>query len=460
MPTQDTERDVTGDDQEETSSFSVTEYLKLGNPLVWLRRGVSAVGDQALFAGGNFVLNIFLARWLLPQEYGAYATALTAYTFVIVLHEALLSKPMLVFAAGRFEERFEKYFGTLIYGHVGFCAVAGTALALTSFALPYVVGESVVAPWLSLSVMCPFILLPHFTRKICYAVHKPLLAAQASALYLVVLLVLLYGTHQWWSALTPATAFGIMGGAGLVSGLALVVVLQPTFPRLRWSDGFLQLASRAHWGYGRWTAATGLMGWTPGWIWYIVLPAWVGLEAGGTLRALTNFTLPMSHVLSALGTILVPTFVASKKKSARRYALLFWGCLILLGGAALVYWGLISYFGEMLVAWVYDGKYASQSYLLIILCFVPVIKALTTVADSSLHSSERPDLVFYGSLAAFVLTLTLGLALTYVYGLSGAVWGELCAVLGMVGLAMFFAIRNLRRVYAQHDGNPDGVASR
>ena len=31
--------------------------------------------DQALFSGANFLLNILLARWLLPEAYGAFAVA-------------------------------------------------------------------------------------------------------------------------------------------------------------------------------------------------------------------------------------------------------------------------------------------------------------------------------------------------------------------------------------------------
>lgn len=446
MPIQDTESNVASDEQDTTSASSTTEYFKEGKPLSWLKRGIWAVGDQALFAGSNFVLNILLARWLLPQGYGAYVTALTAYTLVIVIHRSLLSKPMLVFGSGRYEARFEEYLGALLFGHVGFCVASGIVLALTSFALPYVVGKSVVAPWLSFALMCPFVLLPYFTRKACYAVHRPLLAAQASALYLVVLLMLLYITHRGWNALTPTSAFRIMGAAGLVSGVAVVVVLKPKFSRLQWSDAFVQSVTRAHWNYGRWTTASGFMGWTPGQIWYLVLPAWIGLEAGGTLRALMNFTLPIDHTLSALGTVLVPTYVASRKQSAKRYALLFWGCLILFGGTAVLYWGLVSNYGETLVAWVYDGKYAAKSHLLVILCFIPVVKVLITVASSSLHSNERPDLVFYGSVASFALTLTLGLTLTYVYGLAGAAWGNLFAAMAMAGLVMFFAIRGLPQI--------------
>lgn len=455
MPTSNPETRALDHNQSGHSSLSSPGSDEQGRARVWLARGGWAVGDQALFAGGNFILNIFLARWLLPQDYGAYVTALTAFTFVVVIHQALLSDPMLVFGSGRYKERFKEYLGTLLSGHVVVCVAAGIVLVLTSFLLPYLVGEGVVGPWLSLAVACPFILLSYFTRKACYAVHKPFWAAQSSALYLAVLLALLYATHRWGGALTAGSAFGIMGTAGLVSGGALLALLGPRSPRLHRSNAFLRSIGRAHWRYGRWTTATGLMGWAPGWIWYLVLPAWIGLEAGGTLRALTNLALPMGHALGALGAILVPTFVASRNESAKRYGLLFWGCLVLLGGAALLYWGVVSYYGETLVTWVYDGKYAAESYLLIILCFVPVVRALGTVADSSLHASERPDLVFYGSLAALALTLSLGLGLTYIYGLAGAAWGNLWAILAMTGLSMVFALRNLRRVYARHERSPD-----
>ena len=39
----------------------------------WILRGGAAVSEQALFAVGNFVLNVALARSLPPAEYGAFA---------------------------------------------------------------------------------------------------------------------------------------------------------------------------------------------------------------------------------------------------------------------------------------------------------------------------------------------------------------------------------------------------
>ena len=39
----------------------------------WVGKGSLAVLDQGLFAGSNFMLNVLLARWLAPADFGAFA---------------------------------------------------------------------------------------------------------------------------------------------------------------------------------------------------------------------------------------------------------------------------------------------------------------------------------------------------------------------------------------------------
>ena len=41
----------------------------------WLARGFWALMDQGLFAGANFVIHIFLARYLDATSYGTFALA-------------------------------------------------------------------------------------------------------------------------------------------------------------------------------------------------------------------------------------------------------------------------------------------------------------------------------------------------------------------------------------------------
>src|SRR5439155_722855 len=79
--------------------------------LRWVGRGSWAIADQGLFAGTNFLLNVMLARWLSPGEYGAFAVGLAAVFFVGTFHSALLTEPMLVFGPGKYADRAGAYVG-------------------------------------------------------------------------------------------------------------------------------------------------------------------------------------------------------------------------------------------------------------------------------------------------------------------------------------------------------------
>ncbi|MDR7400087.1 MAG: hypothetical protein QN144_12370, partial [Armatimonadota bacterium] len=74
----------------------------LARARVWASRGLWAVADQGLFSGANFVVNVLLARWLSPAEYGAFAVALSIFYLLAGFHSAVLTEPMMVFGAGRY----------------------------------------------------------------------------------------------------------------------------------------------------------------------------------------------------------------------------------------------------------------------------------------------------------------------------------------------------------------------
>src|SRR5438477_212183 len=82
--------------------------------------GFWAIADQGFFAGSNFILNIVLARWLSPNEYGAFGVAFSIFLLVGTLHSSLVTEPMTVFAPGKVRERIQSYLGVCLYGHVAF----------------------------------------------------------------------------------------------------------------------------------------------------------------------------------------------------------------------------------------------------------------------------------------------------------------------------------------------------
>src|SRR6266481_1993479 len=68
---------------------------------VWGLKSVLSLVDQALTSGAGFAVNIFLARWLAPALYGAFAVAFAAALFVAGFHNVLLLEPLSVFGPAR-----------------------------------------------------------------------------------------------------------------------------------------------------------------------------------------------------------------------------------------------------------------------------------------------------------------------------------------------------------------------
>ena len=45
------------------------------------------------YFGCNFLIGVLLGRWLLPEQYGAYALAFAVFLLLSYLHQALLCEP-------------------------------------------------------------------------------------------------------------------------------------------------------------------------------------------------------------------------------------------------------------------------------------------------------------------------------------------------------------------------------
>src|SRR4051812_8746383 len=96
--------------------------------LPWLTKGGLAIADQGVFAASNFLLNILLARWLAPENYGAFALVFSTYLSLLLMHNALFTTPMLVFGQGKYREHFAAYLGVLLRCHLAVMIPGATLL--------------------------------------------------------------------------------------------------------------------------------------------------------------------------------------------------------------------------------------------------------------------------------------------------------------------------------------------
>ena len=411
----------------------------------WLRQGTWTILDQGLFAGANFVVNVLLARWLTPEEFGAFTVAFVVFLLAGTVHGGLLIEPMLVFGSGRFEGRTSAYLRALLRAHAAFAAVAGAALAAVGAVAWAVWGPALGALFLTLAVVQGAVLMQWLLRRACYVVSRPDWAAWTGALYLALLVGGAVAAYHV-GALTGPLALGLMGAASLVAAAVLAVRLGVhRAPR----DRRLAVEARAvHVEYGRWAASTGVLEWGQVAVPVLALPLFVGLEGAGTLRALSNLALPAIQGFAALATLCVPAFVRARyggtfRQTFRQVAGGF-------AGLAVVYGGLVLVLGGPVVEWLYGGTYVATPGMLVCLALLPVVVALANVLTAAVRSAERPSIVFRARSAAVGFAATAGIALTAAFGVVGALAGEVAAHVGEI--AVLF-----RPARASGDGPPAGL---
>lgn len=408
-------------------------------------KGSLAILDQGLFAGSNFLLNVLLARWLEPADYGAFALAYSIFLLLGVFHTAILAEPMLVFGPGRYRERFPEYLGSLLRGHFALMLPGAALLTAVAFLLGWAYSPAVERAFLALAIAGPFILLLWLLRRAFYVRLNPRWSAVGGGVYI---LILLASTVVLRSAglLSPATGFLAMAAASLITCLLLLVLLRPT---LATHSSAIRDVATDHWRYGKWSVATAGPAWFSSNIYFIVLPAWGGLAEAGALKALLNLAMPALHTITALGGLLLPLLVRDRDRGGQRAmtrTMKMFLAVFLSGSVC--YLALLWSFRLQIFNFLYAGTYAEYaSWPLLLVGIMPMLASFLAVLGSALRALERPQFVFWGYLASSGAALAVGGPLAVLAGTEGSLLGMLIyyVVCGLVMLGLLRSHSNFDR---------------
>lgn len=408
----------------------------------WMGRGLWAVLEQGLFATGNFILTILLGRWLTPVEYGAYALAFCIFLFLMTIHTSFLTEPMLVYGAGKYRRQFRRYFRFLLWGHWGLSLILSLLFIPAGLILQKYLQVSVGSLFTVLALVSPMILFLWLTRRAYYAQLRTHVAAVGGVLYFVVVVSGAFLLDHWIPA-SAVNAFLIMGFAATLSGLVLYHLMGEARCQAGPEPGAGEVL-RDHLAFGVWAAPTTLAIWIPANLGFLLLPVWHGLEASGGLKAVSNLLLPVLHVTSAIGTLLVPALVqvdggygTERFRARARVA----GAGLLL--VAVLFWTFLTVYRSDLLFWFY-GAYTEYGPLLILIGLVPMLNVGGVVLAACLKAGRRQDLVFRANLAAASLAVVIGIPLVAIYGVAGAIGTHLLALTGGAILMLLYYRRLCR----------------
>jgi O-antigen/teichoic acid export membrane protein len=392
---------------------------------LWAGKGGLAVLDQGLISGSNFVISVLLARWLVPEQYGAYAVALGINVLLFTVYQSLLLEPMSVFGGSSYRECLRGYLGSLFWIHAAASVCIFVAFGASALVAKILAPASVLpGALLGVTIASPFILFFGLARRSVYLQFSPLRSTIGSFVYSLSLLAALYGLFRG-GLLSPMTAFLLMGLASAATSFYLWTHLRRTLPSRSIIPPGVRESWGRHWRYGRWALAGSFVGWIPAYIYYPLLSSFGGMAHSGQLRALMNLTLPIEQMKGALGLLLIPYAARIQHMKGRSGAqkLSIKLTLLVLAGAV-AYWAAILPLQRPLFHLLYSGRYSEVVHLLPVVAIGSVVWTAAYGPAIVLRGMNSPQSYFLAWALATGVSLIVGIPATWRYGLTGAIWGS------------------------------------
>jgi O-antigen/teichoic acid export membrane protein len=407
----------------------------------WATKGGFAIIDSGLTSGSNFLMSILLARWMSAEQYGSYALAFSLFLLILLLYQALVLEPMMVFGSSDYRDCMRSYIRKAACCFVGLGLIISTLLAIAAVAvrcLGFGTGLSGALSGLAFATPCIFYFW--FMRRLFYLTLSPGPAASGALVYLVMVTGGVFLAHSQ-GMLSPFAAFFLMGVGALSTGLVLMVCAKANLPASDLGPSLRETITH-HWRYGRWAFASCIASWIPGYIYFPVLSAFAGITAAGELRALMNLSAPISQAYAAMSMLLLPyatrAEISTNRRATMRMARLITGLFL---AGALAYWALVIPLRDSILALLYARKYTTIAFLVPWLAIESLLLSIENGPAIMLRAMKTPASLFTAKICGTLVTAVFGIAFACVYGTKGALAAMILSNVTVIAASVFILKR-------------------
>lgn len=397
----------------------------------WGLKGGLAILDQGVFSGANFLLNILLARWLIPEQYGAYAIGYSALFFFLQFLGAYILEPMAVLGPSNYPANLAGYLASqvrlylILIGSLG-CILAVIVLFFKKFGLNPLISNIFVAISISLTLL----LLPWMLRRVFYVLGRLDTALVGSVIYALFMILLVVLVKEW-GFLTGISTILILAFSGLFSGMFLLAQLKHA-NIYKLSLPMTVLFSE-NWKIGKWLIISSVLVTIANQMQLWITAGFLGLHESGALRALQILIQPMMLTITALTALAIPKlsieFSTGRFRSFNRKIISLSGLLLFW---AIVFEIFLLVFSARIELIVYQGKFSFYASLLPIWGIAPLFLAYSSGIQAGFQSAQKPKALLIASALWAFGSFSLGIPLTLKMGIWGASWSAIIGYLVFV----------------------------
>jgi len=395
------------------------------------------MADQALISLATFVTMLVLARELSINSFGQFVLINTGLQIVLSFQGPLITQPHNVLAFRHGDENYRAYTSTCLFAQAG--------LALLTLAV-FAMVAAVIAMWdkssATLVLLMAFAAMAwqgqEFFRRIMYTEERPVGAFVND--------VASYGGQ--------ILLIGVMLSAGILSAGTAIIAIAVTsciaaafgfYQTHRSFDGRFRMDYlRSNWRHSRWLVGAAGSSLINRHLWYYMLALLSGPAATATFAAVAILLRPIGILVTSIETML-PTHLARRlTSSGRLHGFQAHRPAFLIAPVIALYCVVIVAGGDAILGILYGDTYQDQTILIFLFAVFYSLGYLQAILDSTLRALDQTRPIFVASIAAAILTLTVGWALTGWLTVEGAALG---AILNSI-VALFIVSRRVKEAVA------------
>lgn len=379
-----------------------------------------ALADQALVSGSNFLLGVFLARFLGIDQYGIFAILWLVVLFALSFHQAAISKPMLSFLPQKTGKSKQIYIQGLNASQF-FLSILLLLLAFAEYTMAW--SRYFLEDYYS---FVPLI-LAITALQIHHDFYRKLGFAQSQFIKILSLDIILYGIPLvgilllfFFDILNLTNTLYCILGANTLS--VLVGVFQNEFPVFNKES--IQTVFEAHYSFSKWLVGTALLQWLSGNFFILTGATLLGAVAIGAIRICQNI-MGLSHVLFLLMENLIPVQAAKHFQTGGSQAAISY-LLKITYQTGIPFLGLmitLSFSAPYLIDFIYGETYIPYSYIIIVFSIMYLFVFISNPLRFALRTLGDTKPIFMAYVASTIFSLLAAYPFLEYWGLNGLLAG-------------------------------------
>jgi O-antigen/teichoic acid export membrane protein len=390
----------------------------------FLERASWTLVDQCVVSGGNFLLNVLLARKLGQDDYGEFALFLGAIYLLRAIDYSLISYPVAVRLHGAPEHERARLLGNTSLLATAIALVFGVVIALGSL-LPG--DDDIVVP----ACLCFLCWQAQETSRRYLLADFRYRAAVTGDGIAYVGQALLIGFFAWLDAITFTAALYLMSVTFALGALVHVSKLRFARPDFAEAYGL----AKEYFSIGKWSIVSYELALIRVQLFPWILAATAGTAATASLQAGLNIANMMNPIIFGIGNAIPQVAahahrtegVAGAWRAASGYVLFGLGPIVIICGAILL-------MPDLALHWAYgpSSPYLAGALSLQLLAIAGMLDYIAEMISKTLLGVEA------GRAASAVNVLAVGVAAGLAFALIGP--------MGVVGACLSLVIANLVRM--------------